>query len=154
MKYFSAETNSFFDSEIHKSMPRDALEISNDFYRYLLSGQSSGRVISSDDSGSPILIDAPESSSLEILHDAWISQKHEVREGVVVTVRHPKFSDDLQIYQALLFNIQNGFSETEKITDVNGVQHDVNEGELIAIIHSGAEQSKQNYQIWKDAVSG
>lgn len=58
--YYSKLANGFFSHEISgHSMPADAVEISNEDYKYLLSGQSSGMIISADSDGMPILESPP-----------------------------------------------------------------------------------------------
>lgn len=56
--YYSATTGGFYDPAIHgQNIPADAVEITDDEYVNLLTAQSSGRRIGSDESGMPILID-------------------------------------------------------------------------------------------------
>lgn len=62
--YYSAKRNGFYDvdlKEVYKSSangwPDDAVAISTAQYEELLQGQSSGRLITADSSGLPILID-------------------------------------------------------------------------------------------------
>jgi len=58
--YFSASENGFYTEEIHGNIiPEDAVEISESNYASLMQGQESGGIITSDDSGSPILADPP-----------------------------------------------------------------------------------------------
>jgi len=67
--YFSATTNSFFHPAIHgDAMPDDALEITHEQYQALLDGQSAGKLISHDQAGRPVLVDAsPRSTSADDL---------------------------------------------------------------------------------------
>jgi hypothetical protein len=58
--FYSKETSGFYHIDIHATMPSDVVEISNDRHRELLDGQSSGKTISVDDNGFPILLDAVE----------------------------------------------------------------------------------------------
>lgn len=56
--YYSRKTNGFYTLEIHgDNMPTDAVEISDETWKELLSGQSSGRKIDSDENGLPVLTD-------------------------------------------------------------------------------------------------
>ena len=62
MIYYSKTTNAFYDSSIHgDGIPSDATDESTWTltHQELLDGQASGRVISSDATGNPILIDQP-----------------------------------------------------------------------------------------------
>ena len=56
-KYFSKSTNGFYDNNINSVIPSDAVEITDDFHLELLNGQSSGKIISSDENGYPVLKD-------------------------------------------------------------------------------------------------
>ena len=58
--YFSAKTNGFYSDGVHKEFPEDAIEISETKHKELLDRQSSGKIISSDDSGFPIVLEPPE----------------------------------------------------------------------------------------------
>ncbi len=53
--YFSKSTNGFYDSDIHKVFPEDVVEISEEYYRDLLEGQSLGKEISHTSSNQPVL---------------------------------------------------------------------------------------------------
>jgi hypothetical protein len=56
--FFSATSNGFYIFSIHgSSMPQDAVEITIEQHGNLLSGQSEGKIISSDKNGYPVLID-------------------------------------------------------------------------------------------------
>jgi hypothetical protein len=58
--FYSKSTNGFYDLSIHGNrMPIDAVEITDEVYVNLLNGQSSGKNITSDESGHPILVDRP-----------------------------------------------------------------------------------------------
>lgn len=60
MKYYSNETNGFYDSEINgDDIPQDAVEITDEKWMELLNGQSGGKIISADDNGYPVLMDPP-----------------------------------------------------------------------------------------------
>ena len=59
--FYSASMHGFYDDTIHtnEQIPSDAVSITEDMHQELFDGQASGKVISSDDSGNPILIDQP-----------------------------------------------------------------------------------------------
>jgi len=60
MIYFSKGTNGFYHTKINgDNIPEDAVEITEERYRELLDGQSQGKEIGGDDSGSPELQDGP-----------------------------------------------------------------------------------------------
>lgn len=54
--FYSKSTGGFYSAEIHgTNIPSDSVEITNEEYKNLLSGQSEGKVISADLNGYPIL---------------------------------------------------------------------------------------------------
>lgn len=57
MYYYSASTRGFYSDEIHISMPQDILEISDEYYHYLLVEQENGKCIKPDANGNPIAVD-------------------------------------------------------------------------------------------------
>lgn len=58
--FYSGSTRGFYDSDIHGSaIPEDAVEISADDYRALLSAQSQGSVIEADANGMPVAVVPP-----------------------------------------------------------------------------------------------
>lgn len=60
--FYSKSSNGFYSIEINgDNIPSDAVEISEEDYSTLLAGQSEGKVITADENGYPILVDAPAS---------------------------------------------------------------------------------------------
>lgn len=58
MYFYSTTTGGFYRREIHgKSIPDDAVEISESEYAELMDGQSSGKQIIADQNGFPVLAD-------------------------------------------------------------------------------------------------
>lgn len=54
--FFSKSTNGFYSHEFHgENMPRDVVEIDNQTYSKLLTGQENGKRITGDEFGNPIL---------------------------------------------------------------------------------------------------
>ena len=67
MIYYSKTTKGFYDSEIHgTNIPPDCVEITKEYHRELLNGQSNGKQITSNSSGYPILVDPPPPTSQQI----------------------------------------------------------------------------------------
>ncbi|MFY8044685.1 MAG: hypothetical protein ACOVOD_17340 [Rhodoferax sp.] len=59
--FYSAQTNGFYDAEIHEgNIPEDAVEITLEQYQELIDGSKQVRVISAGPDGYPILKDYPE----------------------------------------------------------------------------------------------
>ena len=58
--FYSKLTNGFYNIEINgNNMPDDVVEITQEYYEQLLTGQSNGQLIVGDDNGYPILITPP-----------------------------------------------------------------------------------------------
>jgi hypothetical protein len=55
--YYSKSTKGFYCSDINKSIPVDAVEITEEKHKELLYGQSTDKEITNDENGYPILID-------------------------------------------------------------------------------------------------
>jgi hypothetical protein len=55
--YYAKSTNGFYDPEINKTIPADAVEVTPVVYKQLFDGQSAGKVIKADADGRPILVD-------------------------------------------------------------------------------------------------
>lgn len=57
---YSKQTGGFYSREIHgDNIPADAVEITTEKHDSLLQGQSSGKQITADENGYPILVDPP-----------------------------------------------------------------------------------------------
>jgi hypothetical protein len=57
--YFSAQTDSFYIEGINPTIPEGAIVITQEQHDALMAGASSGKKISHDENGEPILIDLP-----------------------------------------------------------------------------------------------
>lgn len=78
--YYSKSTNGFYCDGIHgDNLPEDVVEISEKYYNSLLSDQSDGKVIVSDEVGYPISI-VREQSEVEILNVNKQKAKKELME--------------------------------------------------------------------------
>lgn len=56
--FYSKSTGGFYDTVIHgENIPNDAVEITVEQHQALLNGQSSGKVITADATGNPVLTD-------------------------------------------------------------------------------------------------
>lgn len=59
-KFYSAKTGAFYAVEIHGNrIPGDAVEISDEYHRELIDGQSADKMIGADSKGRPVLVDVP-----------------------------------------------------------------------------------------------
>lgn len=57
MLFFSRSTRGFYDLSIHNidNIPKDVVEITEEYKNYLMEAQSQGLIIESDNSGKPII---------------------------------------------------------------------------------------------------
>ena len=56
MIYYSKSTKGFYDNEIHKTIPSDAVVITSEVYLALLRGENGKNAIQPDENGYPILV--------------------------------------------------------------------------------------------------
>ncbi|HAE76470.1 MAG TPA: phage tail protein [Morganella sp. (in: Bacteria)] len=59
MYKFSAETTGFYLIGFHTDIPADAVDITEDKWRELMSGQEAGKIITADETGHPVLLERP-----------------------------------------------------------------------------------------------
>lgn len=59
MRLYSKSAGGFYDTAIHKNIPSDAVEVSDEDYQSLLFGQSAGQSIAGDELGHPFLAAPP-----------------------------------------------------------------------------------------------
>jgi hypothetical protein len=64
--YFAKSTNGFYDSSININIPKDAKEITFSIWESLLTGQSRGQQITSDESGNPILVNLTQATLIPL----------------------------------------------------------------------------------------
>ncbi len=91
--YYSKTTSGFYSDEIHTTMPDDAVGISDSDYTALFVGQAEGKVISSDDSGNPVLIDPPAATD---------AQKWEAYQIKAKTALSDSDTTMLRVYEAVV----------------------------------------------------
>lgn len=70
--YYSKSTLGFYNNIIHKTMPDDVIEITEEEYKVLFDGQANGKIISPDETGRPILKDIIVSEKDKILNQIYI----------------------------------------------------------------------------------
>lgn len=81
--YFSPAALAFYDGQLKDvyvqsgTWPKDATKISDDKYKFLLEGQSNGKIISLDGQSAPILVSPPPLTQDECIIKAE-NQKHEL----------------------------------------------------------------------------
>ena len=66
--FYSKQTGGFYDRDIHgDNIPADAVEITDAEHAALLEGQSSGKIITADNNGNPVLSDPPPPSANDVI---------------------------------------------------------------------------------------
>ena len=89
--YYSAAegTKGFYDSEIHKIIPSDAVQISVTEHQALLQATSGqNKIIVPDENGLPILVDRPEMSTADLIS---MQNNNIIKQIIVIeTERQPR----------------------------------------------------------------
>ena len=66
--FYSKTTNGFYDPEIHgDKMPVDVVSITGEYHIELLTEQSNGKLVQSDEKGYPVAIDRPKPSNEKLM---------------------------------------------------------------------------------------
>lgn len=112
--FAAASTKAFYDSNVNTVIPEDAIEISPEYHKELLDGQSAGKVISWDESGHPYLtefeLNLEQKSELgrnwrdiELIKTDSLVSRHrdEVEEGIETTLTADQYKQ-LQTYRRQL----------------------------------------------------
>ncbi|QLG96684.1 tail fiber assembly protein (plasmid) [Pseudomonas yamanorum] len=117
MILYSKSTGGFYDPAENTFVPQDAIEISDEDHLSLLEGQTTGKLITANKKGYPVLVDPPPLSQ-EVLtanERDWRSQQLTLTDGVVTRHRDELEEDvkttltskqytDLQAYRRALRN--------------------------------------------------
>lgn len=65
--FYSKTTGGFYSEEIHgDKIPKDAVEISDDEHARLLNEHANGKIIQSDENGTPVAVNRPELADDEL----------------------------------------------------------------------------------------
>jgi hypothetical protein len=64
---YSKSTNGFYDPEINTIIPEDVIEIAAEVHSALISGQATGKIISPNEMGFPVLVDAPVATNEQLI---------------------------------------------------------------------------------------
>ena len=62
--FYSAQNGGFYDTDVHETIPSDAVPISKELYQHLLSGAAAGLSVVADQDGIPRLSDPPTSEEI------------------------------------------------------------------------------------------
>lgn len=114
MRYYSESTGSTYIQDIHKDIPDDAVEISDELFDQVIANASPEKVRGHKD-GLPFLIDAPPLSNdqlsaaervwrdLEIERVKWLRERHrdEVDMGRTASLTQDQFTELLTFIQLL-----------------------------------------------------
>lgn len=76
--FYSSQTGGFYDEAIHgENIPADAVEITAEEHAALIDGQSSGKIITADENGVPVLSDPPPPTTEQVIASYTAAvQKH------------------------------------------------------------------------------
>lgn len=90
MIYFNPKDAGFYDPEIvGDAIPKGAVEISDELYRALQDGHSTGKLIEADKDGNPVLVDrpAPSADQLAAMARDWRDTVLAATDGLVARHR-------------------------------------------------------------------
>lgn len=82
MYKFSATTTGFYLVGFHTDIPTDAVNVTDDKWRELMSGQAGGKLISSDVDGYPVLIDRPATTHEQYVAAAEQEKQNRIDEAL------------------------------------------------------------------------
>ncbi|MHB2058985.1 phage tail protein [Pseudomonas monsensis] len=97
--FYSKSTGGFYDPAVHTNMPGDVVEITREYWRELLDGESNGKVIVANDDGYPVLADppGPTPAELEGYERTWRNQQIAATDPVVT-----RYRDEVERWPTLL----------------------------------------------------
>ncbi|MDE1531700.1 phage tail assembly chaperone [Pseudomonas carnis] len=116
MQYMSPSTQGFYNTANYpkRMLPDDVVEVTDEQFRYLLTGQNAGKVLAVDAGGQPVLndpvLDAVEVASQErIWRDGefervkWLRERHrdELEQSVQTTLTDDQYRELLAYMQLL-----------------------------------------------------
>lgn len=79
--YYSKSTGGFYFKDIHgERIPKDAVEISEEYHTELFEGQAKGKQIVGDDKGYPVLVEPPPPSKEEMAEMNKLSRQAAFKE--------------------------------------------------------------------------
>ncbi|WP_334117761.1 tail fiber assembly protein [Atlantibacter hermannii] len=82
MYKFSAETNGFYLTGFHTDIPADSVDITENKWRELMSGQEAGKIIAADDTGYPVLLDRPAPTHKQFVAAAEQEKQNRIDEAL------------------------------------------------------------------------
>lgn len=94
---YSKSTGGFYDLLIHENIPADAVEVSLEKHRELLTAQASGQVITADVNGNPVAVDARllmTLNELQAWQAAWIEAAYQTAIQAPVSYMGTQFQSD------------------------------------------------------------
>lgn len=125
--HYSASTGGFYDSNIHKIIPDDAVSISNALHAELLAGQSQGSRIVQGEGGAPVL-QSPDDAPLNELLSRKIAEIEQCRDTAIASgfdFNGTRFDSDAKSIQringAVTLSLLDPAFETDWITFDNSV---------------------------------
>ncbi|WP_049246328.1 tail fiber assembly protein [Morganella morganii] len=92
MYKFSAETTGFYLIGFHTDIPADAVDITEDKWRELMSGQEAGKIITADETGHPVLLERPATT-----HEQYVAIAESQKQALIAEA-----SQKTQLWQTQL----------------------------------------------------
>jgi len=99
--YYSKSAGGFYSSDVHATIPKDAVEITEQEHAALLEDQAAGKVIASDKVGNPVSISAPlptqgyvNAQAKALLAQIDLASVRAIREWLAAQPNAPKFVKD------------------------------------------------------------
>lgn len=81
MYKFSAETTGFYLIGFHTDIPADAVDITEDKWRELMSDQEAGKIITADETGHPVLLERPATT-----HEQYVAIAESQKQALIAEV--------------------------------------------------------------------
>lgn len=81
--YYSPSINGFYLSGVSSVIPDDAIELSDEYYHDLFTGQSAGKLISANADGMPILVEQPAQTQEQLIVQAEAKKTRLMAESTV-----------------------------------------------------------------------
>lgn len=107
--FFSTSARAFFDTLIHgENIPQDCVEITREKHAELMVAQAAGKIISADETGAPVAVDAPPPTADDLKIQARIALEQSDLVGLRCFKSGIKFPKEWLDYEAGLRAVVRG----------------------------------------------
>lgn len=107
--FFSPSNLAFFDTLIHgENVPQDCVEITRERHAELMATQAAGKVISADETGAPVAVDAPPPTADDLKVQARIALEQSDLVGLRCFKAGVKFPKEWRDYEVGLRAVVRG----------------------------------------------